>query len=45
MTPEQKAEIDALSHYDLLSAILCAKPGDARFRGAYGEYGMARYAP
>lgn len=43
MTPEQKAAIDALSHYDLLYAVRFAKPGDHRMQGDHGRYWMERY--
>jgi len=43
MTPEQKAYIDSLSHYDLLYGIRFAKVGDPRFQGEQGTYWMKRY--
>ena len=42
MTPEQKDQMDTLSHYDLLYAIRFAKLGDPRFQGDCGTYWMAR---
>jgi hypothetical protein len=42
LTPERKAEIDALTHYELLRAIRFAPPGDARFVGEAGKYWIKR---
>lgn len=42
MTPEEKAYIDTLSHYDLLYAIRFAKVGDPRFQGEKGSYWCKR---
>lgn len=42
MTPEEKAYIDTLSHYDLLYVIRFAKVGDARMQGEKGKYWCQR---
>jgi hypothetical protein len=44
MTPEQKAEIDAMSYHGLLQAVRFAPPGDPRFQGERGLYWMKRLA-
>lgn len=38
LTPEMKAEIDAMSYEDLLRGWRFAKIGDERFQGEVGEY-------
>lgn len=44
LTPEKKAYIDSLSHYDLLRRIRFSKVGDPMFQGETGKYWMKRYA-
>lgn len=44
LTPEIKAQIDALSIYDLLFGIRFGPEGDIRFQGERGTYWMNRYA-
>ena len=43
LTPEKKAEIDSMTHYQLLYAIRFAPAGDERFQGEVGDYWMKRY--
>lgn len=42
LTPENKAHIDSLDHYQLLSKIRYAPSGDPWFQGETGDYWMAR---
>ena len=44
LTPELKAEIDAQSHYELLSRWRFAPSGDPMFQGESGEYWGKRMA-
>ena len=44
MTPTLKAEIDAKSHYDLLSRWRFAQSGDPMFQGESGKYWGKRMA-
>lgn len=44
LTPEKKAEIDSMTHYQLLYAIRFALAGDERFQGEVGDYWMERYS-
>ena len=44
LTPENKAHIDSLSHYDLLSRWRFAPLGDRWFQGETGEYWGKRMA-
>jgi hypothetical protein len=38
MTPEDKAKIDAMSHYELCEHWRFAKSGDPLFQGENGDY-------
>ena len=38
MTPEEKAEIDAMDHYDMLMIWRNTQAGDLRFQGERGQY-------
>lgn len=42
LTPAAKAEIDAMSLYDMLRVWRFAPGGDARFMGARGDYYQSR---
>lgn len=42
MTPQEKEEIDAMSHYALLRLIRFAPIGDSRLMGEKGEYILSR---
>lgn len=44
LTPELKAEIDAKSHYELLSRWRYAPSGDPMFQGESGKYWGERMA-
>lgn len=44
LTPESKAQIDAMSVYDLLHVVRFAPIGDARLQDGNGEYLMKRLA-
>lgn len=43
LTDENKAHIDSLSHYQLLSKIRFAPGGDPWFQGETGKYWMEQY--
>lgn len=44
LTPENKAHIDSLTHYDLLREIRFSKMGNPWFQGETGPYWMKRRA-
>jgi hypothetical protein len=44
LTPENKAHVDALSHYQLLERIRFAPIGDVWMQGETGAYWMEQYA-
>lgn len=44
LTPENKTEIDAMTHYQLLSGWRFSKSGDLWFQGETGKYWRERMA-